>query len=137
MANFKKTILRECLRIAREKNKFNLEQSFLHHTFIIQHNKIIEYAVNRTHVPPVHFGYARKISGALPKLHAEVSAYRRAKALIKGAFVCVNIRLNRAGKLKLSAPCECCARLLAAFGCRHVWFTTDAGWAQMRLDKIL
>lgn len=126
----KATILRECVRIAREKN-LKRSGNFRHFSFVIQRNKIVEYGMNVGRAkPPIHFGYPEKAG-----IHSETFAYKRAKGLLNGeSFEMVNIRLNRSGDLKLSKPCPCCYALLQDVGCVAVWFSVDGGeFAKLKL----
>ena len=125
----KQTILKECIRIAREKN-LQRDSDFRHFSFIIQRNKLIEWGTNVSRVPPlIHFGYSNT-SG----WHSEVNAYRKAKGIIgEGYFEVINIRLNKLGDLRISKPCKCCHAFLKELGCKDVWFSTDAGFAKLKL----
>jgi hypothetical protein len=128
----KRTILRECLRIAKAKLPRHPQFAYYpHFSFIIQDNKLIEWATNTSHQPPIHLGYEARIMDGKAKTHAEFNAYRRAKGiLISGApFECVNIRLNKQGEMKMSAPCSCCHAFLGELGCINCYFTNgDGGW---------
>lgn len=98
----------------------------MHYAFIIQGNKLVEWAPNRTHDPDKYLGYPD-----YAKLHAETLAYKRAKGLLKKnqPFEVVNIRLGKSGELRNSMPCPCCARWMRALGCRQLLFSVDAGFA--------
>lgn len=126
----KATILRECVRIAREKNE-RRDGNFRHFSFVIQKNKIVEFGMNVGRAkPPLYFGYPEKAG-----IHAETFAYKKAKGLLRGEdFEMLNIRLNRSGELKLSKPCPCCYALLQTVGCKAVWFSVDGGeFAKLKL----
>lgn len=128
----KKKLLDECLRIALKKNTphHHPEWGYFHHfCFIVQGNKIIEWSTNRRAKPGPHFGYRSE-----GKIHAETDAYRKAKGLLVSSdpFIAINIRLNRQSETKLSAPCKCCYNFLKQLGCSKIWFTTDAGWAEIK-----
>jgi tRNA(Arg) A34 adenosine deaminase TadA len=118
-----KRILNTCLRTARQRNTVELHPeygNFHHYSFIVQDNKIIEYATNRCGKVLYSKFYERNC-----KTHAEANAYKKAKGLLKpGTFEVVNIRLNRAGDLRNSAPCSGCSALLNVMGAKRVWFTT-------------
>lgn len=134
--NMKKTILRDALRIAREKLENHPQFDFFpHYAFIVQNNKIVEWATNNDAEPPKHLGYHKRLSHldeAPPKTHAEFNAWRKAKGILDPTkpFECINIRLNKTGELKLSAPCCCCQDFLDEMGCKAVYFTTEHGWAK-------
>ena len=124
----KTTIIRECVRLARKKNP-SLDTQFRHFSFIIQKNKLVEWSTNISKAAPLTiFGYSN-ISGR----HAETNAYDKAKGILDktSGFEVVNIRLNKAGNLKLSKPCACCYSFLESFGCTSVWFSTEAGFAKL------
>ena len=106
---------------------------YLHYSFIIQNNKLIEWGTNLAGEPPLHFGYH---SGkTVPKLHSELVAYRRARGLLNHhePFEMINIRLTRSGLLKISAPCLTCQSWLKPLGCTNVWFSTEGNFGKMRL----
>lgn len=125
----KKSILIECIRIAKAKLELHPERcNFPHYSFIIQQNKIVEWATNIAFEPPVHYGY-HKALGYKPKFHAEVHAYKKAKGiLINDNFSIVNIRLGKDGDLKLSAPCEACHSLLSCLGCNKFYYSSPTGF---------
>ncbi len=128
----RKRILRECLRIARAKCNPNHPQygCYIHFSFIVQDNKIIEYGVNREGTPLEGFGYPE-----FGKIHSENDAYRKAKGVLNNqkSFEVVNIRLNKQGETRLSKPCECCYAFLGVVGCRDVYFSTEEGFEKVSL----
>lgn len=132
----KKTILRDALRIAREKLATHRQLDYFpHYAFIVQGNKIVEWGTNTEAEPPKHLGYHKRLSSAddaPPKTHAEFNAWKKARGVLDPTkpFECVNIRLNKSGDLKLSAPCSCCQSFLDEMGCKSVYFTTEHGWAK-------
>jgi hypothetical protein len=128
----KKSILKECLKIAVNKIS-NQKEYFLHYCFIIQNNKIVDWSINKQVDPPIHLGYHSRIVG-YPKWHAEYSAWVKSRDLIDKTkyFECINIRLDKNGCMKISAPCSCCYNFLKSLGCRVFWFTTSSGWAKIR-----
>lgn len=111
-------------------NSLNVRVTFIHWSFIVQNNKIVEWGTNRNGVPPVYFGYSDRIDGAEPKIHAELDAWNKAKGLLDRnvKFECINIRLNRAGSLRLSKPCTCCESFLFSIGCSKVFYSTENGF---------
>ncbi len=128
-------ILRDCLRIAREKNRPDIHpewKNFHHYAFIIQNNKIIEMGFNRSiHKGGVrHLGYSEE-----SKIHAEVDAYFKAKGhpdFDKDSyFEIINIRLNKKSEMRISKPCACCHNFLTGLGAKTCHFTTDVGWAKL------
>ena len=122
----KTSLLRECVRIAIDKED-SFDERFKHFSFIVQRNKILEWATNRAAAPLVNRGFP-----TYGKLHAETESYRRASGLLQAdyAFECVNIRVKN-GFLKLSAPCNCCYNFLRTEGCNAIWFSTDNGFARI------
>jgi len=129
----KNSILNECLNKALKLNPRHPEMSCYHHfSFIVQGNKIIEWATNRGNGAKPLIGY-----GSWQKLHSENCAYFRAKGLLDKhkSFDTVNIRLTKNGDLKLSRPCRCCVAFLRFLGCKTVWFTTELGFAKLHINK--
>jgi len=139
----KMTILRECMRIARKKLPHHPEfLCYPHFAFIIQDNKLVEWAYNTTtDNPPVHFGYkTRFYDGRMTKNHAEFNAFRKAKGIINPArsFECINIHLKKSGRIGMSAPCVCCYGFLQEIGCAACYYTTDNGaWGYFNLTRKL
>lgn len=125
----KKSHLIECLRIAKDHLPKHPEfDCYKHYSFIIQHDKIIEWGTNRSG-PPI-IGYF-----SWQKIHSENIAYFRARGLLeKGEpFETVNIRFNKTGKMLLSKPCKCCISFLKYLGCSNIWFTTEVGFSRIKL----
>lgn len=127
----RKRILRQCLRIAQEKNTPDSHPewgNYHHFSFVIQNNKIIEYGFNRPGRPLDGFGYPE--SG---KIHSENDAYRKARGILESQkpFDIINIRLSKSGDLRMSKPCSCCNSFLSVVGCRNVYFSTDSGFAKL------
>lgn len=133
-----KKLLRDCLRIAREKHSHHPEKeigNFLHTSFVIFEGKIVSCGHNRSHAPAVHMGYASRLADSLhpPKTHSEISAWKKARGLMYGkSFQMVNIRLNDAGDPKISEPCAVCAGLLPILGCSGIYYTNGIdGWSKL------
>ena len=132
-----KRILNSCLRTARKRNTEESHPeygSFMHFSFVVKDNKIIEYATNRGGVTLYSKFYDR-----VSKTHAEAAAYTKAKGLMRKGdeFEMVNIRLNKAGDLRNSAPCKGCNMLLTLFGCTKVWYSTKEGeFEKVSLDNV-
>jgi hypothetical protein len=130
----KNTILRDAVRIARTKLPRHDQRDFWpHFSFIVQNNKIVEYATNVSSEPQKYFGYHERIkdgSGGRPKLHAELNCFKKAKGILDPGkyFDIINIRLSRTqGFLRLSKPCVCCHNFLKTVGCHSCYFSVDEG----------
>lgn len=107
----KKSLLTVAYNIACSKLDLHPEYNYyLHYSFIVQDNKIVEWGTNNKIVPAVHFGYQARLNDDdfKPKMHSEWIAYRRAKGLLnrRRPFDMINIRLNRKKEIKMSRPCE-------------------------------
>lgn len=132
----KNGLIRESLRIAREKHKNHPQIHYWpHYSFIVQNNKLIEWAYNHTDTPPIHMGYHKRINWGVPKTHSELAAWRAAKGLLNQNknFEIINIRLNRKGELRNSQPCVCCYDFLKSMGCNNCIFSIDNGWARLKI----
>jgi len=130
----KRSILKECLRISKLHNTPESHPdwgSYHHYSFIIQKNKIIEWGTNSGGGGLNHWGFKSNRH----KIHSETRAFTRARGLLdkNKSFEVVNIRLNKLGDLRVSAPCKCCCRFLQAMDCSKIWFSTEAGWASMKV----
>jgi len=129
----KKSIFNEVLSTARRKiTKHRDLGHFLHFSFVIQNNKIVEWGMNNKRIPARHNGYHRRVQdpGFGPKTHSEADAWKKAKGLLdkKKCFQIVNIRLNKSGELRNSRPCECCFELLRAMGCSKFYYSSSVGF---------
>lgn len=132
----KKSILDESLNIAMSKTKTHPEYyCYLHFSFVVQNNKIVEWGRNNKGVPAIHYGYHDRINDKnfRPKTHSEIDAYKKAKGLLDGdGFEMVNIRLTRLKQIRLSKPCNCCYRLLKALGCKVFYYSSEIGFLTVR-----
>lgn len=129
----KKSIIRECVRISKSKNSPRTHPewgNFHHFSFIVQDNKILGWATNKTGEASKVLGFGDK-----NKIHSEPSAYAKAKGLLNStkSFECVNIRLTRLDRLKISKPCDCCFRFLKIMGCSFVYFSTESKFMRLTL----
>lgn len=68
----------------------------------------------------------------IPKWHSELDAIKKSKGKASGCTA-VNVRLNKAGEMRMSMPCSVCHRLLYASNIKKVFFSTSLGWANMSL----
>ena len=125
----KKSLLKLCLRISYAAlNKHDPYTRYKHFSFVIQHNRLIDWGTNRC-VDSIIPGYEDHQA-----LHSEVLAMKRAKGLlIKGEkFDVINIRYNKSGHLKICKPCEVCYGFLKFCGCEKIWYTNNNGdWEVM------
>lgn len=121
-----RNVIRQSIAIAKDRLRNHPEYDkggFLHFSFIVVHNKILEVGVNHQGEPPLHYGYED-----YSKVHSEVSAYKKARGLLgKDKFEIVNVRFTRSYKLKLSKPCPNCEYLLRQLGCERFFYTTNDG----------
>lgn len=129
----KKSLLTLAMGIAQKHNPKHPEIGrFQHFSFVIQDNKILEWATNTKKEPPRHQGYHSRLIDAdyPPKTHAEINAYRKAKGLMdsKKTFEMINIRLNRQGIARISKPCSCCWDMMFALGCSCFYYSSEIGF---------
>jgi hypothetical protein len=127
----KKSLFNEVVSIARSKMHLHPEfDHFLHFTFIIQDNKVIEWGMNHAGMPRKHYGYHKDDITFVPKTHAEVDSYKKARGLLdkSKSFLAINIRLNRFGELRMSKPCKCCYNLLKNLGCKRFYYSSNVGF---------
>lgn len=134
----KKKLLLDAFRTAVKHmpNHPSYMDTWMHWAFIVHEGSIVEWGTNLRGTPPTHYGYNKKIVDvdAPCKLHAEVVAYRRAKKLLGKSltsFDIINVRLDKRGNPKISAPCCCCKPLLHDLGCVHFYYTTECGWGKI------
>lgn len=135
-----KKLIRECLRIAEDFHpRHPLRDTFSHYSFIFQNNSMLGWGINVNAIPPIHFGYGKRIQNFpfLPKIHAELNCYNKVKGILNPRYnwICVNIRLNKLNEMKISQPCSVCATWMKALGCSKVYFSTDIGFAKITLDS--
>lgn len=129
----KKSLLRDAMGLAQSKaDRHTTNQTFAHWSFVVQSNKIIDWSTNHNGRPPPHLGYGHNKTGYFePKTHAEFAAWRKARGLLDDKpFEVINIRLNKRGEPRMSAPCECCSGFLKEMGCKKVFYTTNSGWSK-------
>ncbi len=129
----KKSILKHALGIARAKLSSHPQYNhFMHYSFVVQFNKIVEWSVNNSKLPPVHYGYKDRIKDKAfrPKTHSEIEAFRCARGLLdlNKPFEMINIRLSKNGEVRLSKPCVCCRDLLTALGCVKFYYSSEVGF---------
>lgn len=129
----KKSLFNETLAIARRGiPKHGEYNHFLHFSFVIQSNKIIDWGMNNKRIPAIHNGYHNRINDLSysPKTHSEVDAWKKAKGLLdkKKSFNLINIRLNKKGEIRNSRPCECCFEILKAMGCSKFYYSSSVGF---------
>jgi hypothetical protein len=136
----KKRLLHDAMKLALDYLPKHPEFMFFpHYSFVIQSNKIIEWDTNTGGQPPAPFlaMYQSRVSHleGSSKRHSELNAYTKAKGILDRdkSFEIINIRLNKHGSMRDSAPCSCCHSFLKMLGCQKVWFTTNAGWAKMEV----
>ena len=118
--DMKQTLIRECIGIAKRKNP-NRGGIYRHYSFLIQRNKLIEWADNIRCGDYTKWGYSKYAGG-----HSEFLAYRKAKGiLLNESFEMLNIRLNKRGVIKNSKPCSCCYDFLKELGCKLIVYSID------------
>lgn len=107
-------------------------KTWLHFSFIVNSNKILEWGTNRNGEPAIHFGYHNRIEGNEAKIHSELDAYRKAKGSLTtrklDEFDIINVRLNRRGEFRLSKPCVCCYSIMRTLGCNSFYYSSEIGW---------
>src|ERR1035437_6390328 len=116
----KSQIINRCLQIAISANSEDKHpefRHFIHWSFLIQSNKLIGYATNRSAPPLIARGYA--LHG---KSHSETECWRKCKHRVDSsiAFELVNIRLSRQGEFRVSKPCPNCYKFLCSLGCTQI-----------------
>lgn len=138
----KKPILRECVRIAREKNgNFPIPMKKHHFSFVIQNNKIVEWGTNVSISRGIDIvGTASPRYRGYPEYamwHSETDAYKKARGILdpKAPFEIINIRMNTSGEILLSKPCDCCFNFLKTLNCNKVWFSTKNGFASLNMKE--
>lgn len=126
-----KKILRECIRLAREKTKsHNKKVRHRHFSFVIQGKKILARGVNIPSNPPKELGFSNHQG-----IHSEIDAYRKAKGILdhEKSFTIVNIRINKRGILRNSMPCKQCYDFLKYCGAHVIYFSTNYGFARIKI----
>lgn len=131
----KKSLFKQVVKIALSKMDNHPEYDcYMHYSFVIQDNKIVDYGTNSNKTPPVHHGYNKRClidDTFKPKTHSEYAAYMRAKGLLKPkSFEIINLRFNKVGELRLSKPCDCCYLLLKELGCKRFYYSSTIGFLE-------
>lgn len=120
-----KSILREALRYSRTKNSEELHAewgNYHHFSFLVWNNKILTWGTNKKDgCSHIKFGYPSR-----SKVHSEFEAVRKAKFWVDltDSYI-INVRLNKLGESKLSAPCKSCKAYLKSQGIKNVYYTID------------
>lgn len=116
----KRKVLWQCVEDAiASLNKHPDPKGYQHFSYIVQNNSIIGKGYNRISSPlPGYPSYG--------KLHSEPDAFAQCRGIMdkSSKWSMVNIRLSKAGELKISKPCKCCYSFLRRLDCKEVWFTT-------------
>jgi tRNA(Arg) A34 adenosine deaminase TadA len=112
---------------------FELPQSRAKHfSFVVRKHRLLSLGWNmttKTHPMAKRFGQEE-----WPYIHSELMAVRNFPYPPAELDRCVliNTRIGLDKKIRMSKPCDCCRRLIAAFGFREVWYTGVAGdWKQL------
>jgi tRNA(Arg) A34 adenosine deaminase TadA len=128
----KRSLFIEATQIAKKKLSKHPQGTYSHYSFIVQKNELVGYGINQDGEPLVHWGYNKNKEDPTysPKIHSEIHAFRKNKALLKKnqSFEIINIRLNRKGELRLSKPCKCCNYLLSELGCKKFYYSCETGF---------
>jgi len=118
----KTSLVREALRISREKLPYHswFKYRKCHFSFVVQNNKILGWGMNKPGKAPIQY---KEYSA----VHSEIDVLKKTRGVINfnRSFEIINIRLNRQGELRLSAPCQTCGKTIKALGCKNVYFSTD------------
>jgi hypothetical protein len=112
-----------CVTIAKHYlPKHSRKDGYKHFSFVIQHNKLVEWGTNKSGPPMKMLGYQDH-----QMIHSETLAYRKAKGILNKneIFEVINIRLNARGELKIAKPCPCCTTFLKNLNCKRIWFSSS------------
>lgn len=94
---------------------------------------------NKTHPMQKFYNrYRQQPDNLLPKLHAEISCLNQIKHLNIN-FTKVKLYIYRIRKDQpygMARPCPSCMAAIKDLGIRNVYYTTDAGYAYEKLEKI-
>lgn len=98
----------------------------LHFSFIMKKKKIISFGYNNAWKSSP---YALKYGHRFLAIHSELMAIKNFPYPVGELyrFTFVNVRLRTNGEIALSKPCECCQRMLDAFGINELYYTTNNG----------
>lgn len=116
---------------------YNEKKCFLHYSFLVVNEDILMWATNNRITPDKRWGYEklrRWDNSYVPGTHSELGVIQKCFHFLKHQvkeWGIINIRLNRNGELRLSAPCFVCRGWLNALGCSKIVFTVENGWSKM------
>lgn len=99
--------------------------AFLHGTVLVRGGKVLSIGYNS----PFRCGFSDKYATHKDfNIHSELAAVRavRKKIDLTGAAA-YNLRLDRSGNPKISAPCRGCATMFLDYGIRKCYYSTDTG----------
>ena len=132
-----KNLLRHCIgRSLRGLSSHNQYKHYIHYSFAVVDGSVYVVGTNKSAVPSVHLGYNQRVPE--PKIHSELDAYKKLRKIVpigKVQWSLINVRLNRSGEMKNSRPCHVCQEWLSQVGCTEVYYTTEAGWSNMKMSN--
>lgn len=136
-----KKLIERCVSISRKEwenhpyRKLTLSNrmvNFMHWSFVIQRNKLIDWADSiKKGEPILRYGY----KDGRHRIHSEPSAIRKAFGLMdrRKGFELFNVRIGFDGKIRNSKPCNVCHNLIKAFGCTQCFYTDGDGVSKIYL----
>ena len=125
-----KRLIRRLLKIC-EANYDRVNRRHRHFSFLCHRSNIIA------------FGYAQKAKThtkaerwfQFNSIHSEFDALRQVRLMDLTGCYLVNIRILLNGRLSLSRPCKCCARMITELGVRDIYYSqSDGSFGHMRID---
>lgn len=123
-------ILERSVELARAlyPNPFDSRRCF-HWSFLYLRNKLISVGENKDKTHPKNRFNVRNFPPDTKATCSEFSALFKAKKTLNNIrwnrLVLVNVRIDRGGKIRNSAPCAACQNLLRYFNVVEVYHTTD------------
>lgn len=108
----------------------------LHGTILVRGGNPISLALNSPRRTEFSDHYATHASYTI---HSELNAVRRARKKIDlTGCVAYNLRLDKNGLVRLSAPCPGCTKLFMDYGIKKCFYSTNSGEIEcLKLNSIL
>jgi deoxycytidylate deaminase len=118
---------------ALKDNCHNFKCRCKHFSFIVKKNKILSIGINnpkKTHPRNIRYKYTGRFNNDISTyvgVHSELSAVLKYGLEDCTGHILINTRVNAAGEIANSKPCNGCQNLIYQLNFKKVYYTNDAG----------
>ena len=125
-------------KIAKEISRLSRFPRIKIGAIVVQKNRIISTGYNKVKTHPLQKEYNHNceydIDLATNFIHAEIDALKNISYMDLSSACIYIFRMNAHGKLAMCRPCPACMSLIRDCKIKHVYYTTDKGYAYERVD---